>query len=103
MTDAEFDQLTDAVLLKIEQAFDDIEADFEVERSGGVLTIECPDRSQLVLNKQEPLHQIWLATKFDGHHFELTDKGWIDNRSGRELFELVTDALLRQSGEQFQF
>lgn len=100
MNDSEFHQIVDNYLMLIESALDDAMVDFDYETSSGVLKLVFSDRSQIIINRQEPLHQIWVATKFDGHHFELTDDRWIDNRSGVELLTLVSDAIEHQSGEK---
>jgi len=102
MNDSEFHQVVDDHLMAIEQALDDalVDAlvDFDYETSAGVLKLAFSDRSQIIINRQEPLHQIWVATKFDGHHFELKQGAWIDNRSGVELLQLVAQSIERQSG-----
>jgi len=98
MNDSEYQQVVDDHLMAIEQALDDALVDFDYETSAGVLKLAFSDRSQIIINRQEPLHQIWVATKFDGHHFELIDGQWIDNRSGDELLALVANSIERQSG-----
>ncbi len=98
MNDSEFHQVVDDHLMAIEEALDDAMVDFDYETSAGVLKLAFSDRSQIIINRQEPLHQIWVATKFDGHHFELIDGQWIDNRTGEELLHLVTKSIERQSG-----
>lgn len=99
MNDSEFHQIVDNYLMLIESALDEAMVDFDYETSSGVLKLAFSDRSQIIINRQEPLHQIWVATKFDGHHFELLKGQWIDNRTGAEFFALVTNAIERQSGE----
>lgn len=98
MNDSEFHQVVDEHLMAIEEALDDAMVDFDYETSAGVLKLVFSDRSQIIINRQEPLHQIWVATKFDGHHFELADGQWIDNRTGDELLALVAKSITRQSG-----
>jgi len=102
MNDSEFHQIVDNYLMLIEEALDDAMVDFDYETSSGVLKLAFSDRSQIIINRQEPLHQIWVASKFDGHHFELINGRWIDNRGGKELLTLVTDAIERQSGERIE-
>ncbi|MDP2562011.1 iron donor protein CyaY [Psychrobium sp. 1_MG-2023] len=98
MNDSEFHQIVDDYLMAIEEALDDAMVDFDYETSAGVLKLAFSDGSQIIINRQEPLHQIWVATKFDGHHFELADQKWIDNRTGDELLTLITQSIERQSG-----
>ncbi len=104
MTDNEYHQRVDAILLQLEQSIDTIEqVDLDYEFSSGILTIDFPDKSKLILNKQAPNHQIWLATKYDGHHFDLIDEQWIDNRTGIEFWQLVSQAATRQGGAEIVF
>ena len=102
MNDSEFHQIVDNYLMLIESVLDDAMVDFDYETSSGVLKLAFSDRSQIIVNRQEPLHQIWVATKFDGHHFELRDGQWIDNRSGVEFLSLISNAIERQSGEKIE-
>jgi CyaY protein len=98
MKDVEYDALSDATLLAVEEAVEVLDVDLDYENHGGLLSIEFPDRSKVIINKQEPLHQIWVATKFNGHHFEWREQQWIDNRSGIEFWALLSDAFTRQAG-----
>jgi len=98
MNDSEFHQVVDDHLMAIEEALDDAMVDFDYETSAGVLKLIFSDKSQIIINRQEPLHQIWVATKFDCHHFELVNEQWIDNRTGVELLELVSSGIERQCG-----
>ncbi|WP_298776539.1 iron donor protein CyaY [uncultured Shewanella sp.] len=104
MTDTEFHQLADemfhAIDNAIEYAIDEQDEDLDIDASGNVLQLTFADRSQIVINKQEPLHQIWVATKFGGYHFSYVDEKWIDERNGGEFMPFVLDSILRQSGIQ---
>lgn len=104
MTDTEFHQLADdmfqAIDNAIEVAIDEQDADIDIDASGNVLQITFEDSSKIVINKQEPLHQIWLATKFGGYHFSFTEGKWTDERNGSEFMPFVIDAILKQGGIQ---
>ena len=67
MTDLEFLDLADGVLLAIEQSCDRIndetDADIDAQRVGGMVTLVFANRSQIVINQQKPLHELWLAAK----------------------------------------
>lgn len=98
MNDLEYDQLADNTLLAVEQAVDAADADLDYESHGGLLSISFNDGSKIIINKQPPLQQLWLATKFNGHHFEWQGDKWIDNRSGAEFWQLLNDAAAKQAG-----
>ena len=103
MNDIEYDELTDSVLLAVEEAIEKLDLDLDYENHGGLLSITFPDHSKIIINKQPPLHQLWVATKFNGHHFEYRDGLWIDNRSGSEFWQLLNDAASKQAGVTVEF
>ncbi len=104
MTENEYHQLVNALLLTIEEQIDTVETvDLDYETAGGILTIIFPDSSKIIINKQAPLLQIWVATKFNGHHFEFNDGQWIDNRSGAEFWRFISEAASRQANAEVIF
>ena len=86
----------------IEQAIEESGADIDFEAAGGILTLEFGNATKIIINKQPPLMQLWVATKFNGYHFEYHDGLWIDNRSGVELWALLSDAATKQAGATIQ-
>ncbi|MDO6764394.1 iron donor protein CyaY [Agarivorans sp. 1_MG-2023] len=105
MNDSQYHQLVDQAFERIEQTMDNDDFDIECDVNGGVLNLEFENRSKMVINKQEPLHQLWLATKFGGFHFEWheTEQQWICNRSGVEFWSFLVESITKQSGEQLSF
>ena len=79
MNDSEFHRLADQLWLTIEERLDDWDGDSDIdcEINGGVLTITFENGSKIIINRQEPLHQVWLATKQGGYHFDLKGDEWI--------------------------
>ena len=73
MTDLEFLNAAEAALRKIETTCDRIndqtDADIDTQRNGGVLTLAFANGSQIVVNLQKPLQEIWLAAKAGGFHY----------------------------------
>ncbi len=98
MTDSEYHILADALMLALEEQIDDCEVDLDYESAAGILEIIFPDNSKIIINKQAPLQQVWVATKFNGHHFERRGAQWIDNRSGAEFWAFMEEAASRQAG-----
>ena len=92
---------------KIEQIWDEIEeqleaqdCDVDCERQGSVFTITLADRSQIVINKQEPLLELWLASHNGGFHFAYKNERWVSN-DGLDFWQALTEALAKH-GEQVQ-
>ena len=105
MNDSEFHQLADQLLLSVEERLDehDGDADIDYETHGSVMTLSFENGSKIVINRQEPLHQVWLATKAGGYHFSYQDPHWICDRSGTEFWTLLEQACTTQAGEKFSF
>lgn len=99
MNDTEYDMLVDAIFIKLEEALDECEVDIDYEGAGGILTLIFPNQTKIILNKQPPLHQIWVATKFNGHHFNLAGEQWIDERTGAEFWSFMDEAASKQAGQ----
>lgn len=99
MNDTEFHQLVDSQLQLIEEAIDESGADIDYETSGNVMTLEFDDRSQIIINRQEPMHEIWLASKSGGFHFQLHDQTWLCSKTGVEFITMVKQECEKHAGE----
>ena len=102
LTDAQYNAAIQAALARIEGVVDkwleDDVIDIDTARSGGMLTLALPDRSQLIVNAQPPLHELWLAARRGGFHFKLDEHGrWLDTRSGDEFFVLLSECASEQA------
>ncbi len=102
MQDSEFHQLVDDLMLTLEEQLDAYEGDSDIdyEIHAGIMTLTFENGSKIIINKQEPLHQVWLATKGGGYHFDYQNGRWICNRSGAEFWQLLSEACSAQSGER---
>lgn len=105
MNDSEFHQLADTMMSSIEEHLDnyDGDADIDCETNGGVMTLSFEDGSKIIINRQEPFHQIWLATKQGGYHYDYKDNHWVCDRSGQRFTDMLAQAIAFQSGEPFTF
>lgn len=107
MTDLEFHTLSHALLLAVEKNCDRIndttDADLDALRSGGVLTLIFPNGSQIVINEQKPLHEIWLAAQAGGFHFRHDGTAWMDTKGAGEFFHCLSQLASAQSGLPLRF
>jgi CyaY protein len=101
MNESEFHQRVDAMLLAIEEAIDECGADIDYENAGGILTLELDNGSQLIINRQTPVKQLWLAVRSGGYHFDWSDEagGWVRDSDGAGFVEVLNEALVAQGGE----
>jgi len=106
LSDAEYDRRARAVLAAVEAASDrflqDEVIDIDTSRTGGLLELEFPNGSKVVLNTQPPLHELWLAAGAGGFHFRTVGERWID-REGRELFDVLSECASAQAGRPLRF
>lgn len=101
MNDSEFHQQADQLVLQLEETLDNLSGDVDIdyEVNGGVMTLTFENGSKIVLNRQEPLHQIWLATRSGGYHFDYQHDAWICDRTGEALWVVLEAACSEQAGE----
>lgn len=107
MTDKEYLELAEAALKAIELACDRIneetEVDLDNQRVGGMVTLSFTDRSQIVVNLQKPLHEIWVAAKRGGYHFRWESTQWLDTKGAGELFALLSSVASEQAHSSLSF
>lgn len=102
--DATYREAASAVLAQVESQVDRwLEADvidIDAARSGGMLTLILPNQSQVIINMQPPLHELWLAARQGGYHFKFAGSGlWRDTRDGRDFLGVLSECLSSQSGQ----
>jgi CyaY protein len=107
MTEPEYMDRAEAALAAIERSCDRIndatDADIDNQRVGGMITITFRNRSQLIVNLQPPLHEIWLAAKSGGYHYRHDGRSWVDTKTGEELFGNLSREATAQAGQPLQF
>jgi CyaY protein len=107
MTDLEYLDHAEAVLKAVETACDrindDTDADIDNQRVGGMITLVFANRSQIVINLQKPLHEIWMAARSGGYHYKFDGACWMDTKGAGEFFEHLSREASAQSGQALQF
>lgn len=96
----QFHTLVDTLFQEIEHQLDDYsdqyDADIDCEIHGNVVSITFENNSKIIINTQEPILQIWMATSKQGYHFNFKDGRWICNRSGESFNKLFNDSVNEQ-------
>ena len=107
MTDTEFMDRSEALLLAVEEACDRInettDTDLDCQRTGGMLTLVFANRSQIIVNLQKPLHEVWLAARSGGYHYKFNSNKWMDTKGQGEFFLQLSRDASAQSGQALQF
>lgn len=100
MNNSQYHLLVDKVWNDIEEGIEQSGADIDFEQSGNVFTLDFADGSQIILNRQEPKHEIWLASKSGGYHFVYQDDLWVCTKTKKEFFQLLKQECSLHAGEQ---
>ncbi|OCG18790.1 MULTISPECIES: iron donor protein CyaY [unclassified Gilliamella] len=99
----QFHTLTDQLFNKIEHFLDDYidehDIDLDYETNGNVITISFPNSSKIIVNTQEPLFQIWLATHNQGYHFDYLNNNWICNRTDKSFDQIFSESVKEQADQ----
>jgi CyaY protein len=107
MTDLDYLNHAEKALAAIELACDCIndasDADIDNQRTGGMITLTFANRSQIIINLQKPLQEIWMAARAGGFHYKFNNGLWLDTKSGDEFFATLTRYASEQSGLQVVF
>ncbi len=107
MTDLEYQNQAERVLKAVEQACDRLndesDVDIDNQRTGGMVTLTFANRSQIIINLQKPLHEIWMAARAGGFHYKSSNGQWLDTKDAREFFANLSRCASEQSGQSLVF
>jgi CyaY protein len=107
MTDLEFLDQAEALLKQVEARCDymndESDADIDSQRVGAMVTLTFANKSQIVINLQKPLHEVWLAAKAGGFHFRFDQGQWLDSKGQGEFLAQLSYQASAQAGMALQF
>lgn len=86
--------------LEAEAACDDL----DIDMVDGVLKLGFEDGGQIIVNRQEPLEQLWLASPLGPAHFSFDAErdAWIDKKNNSTLMQTLGQALTLKLGVPVQ-
>ena len=102
MDESRFNQLAEETIIAIEEAIEESGADIDYDNVADILTLEFSNRSKIIINKQTPLSQIWVAAKSGGYHFDYDNEKdlWcLNNNIEKDLFTQLSLYCSEQAGE----
>lgn len=100
MTESEFLEQAEVTILAIEDALDECDTDIDFDTVGDVLTMIFENGSQIIINKQTPLKQIWVAARSGGYHFDWADDDWVlDSDHTKTLSQCLNQYCSEHAGE----
>ena len=107
MTDPEFMDRAEALLQTVEVCCDKMndmdDVDIDNQRVGSMVTLSFPHRSQIIINLQKPLHEVWIAARSGGYHFRWQDGVWEDTKGQGEFFVTLSKDASAQAGLPLNF
>ena len=107
MTELEYLDTAEELLLAVEQSCDRIndetEADIDAQRVGGMVTLTFANRSQIIINLQPPLHEVWMAARSGGYHYKFDGQLWRDTKTGNDFYADLTRDASAQAGMALVF
>lgn len=107
MTDLEYLDRAEALLARVEACCDRIneatEADIDNQRVGGMVTLSFPGGSQIIINLQKPLQEVWLAARAGGFHYKFDGQRWMDTKGQGEFFSSLSRYASEQAGQPLDF
>lgn len=107
MTDLEFldqaERLLAGVEISSDRLTDDTDADIDNQRVGGMITLVFRNRSQIIINLQKPLQEVWLAARAGGFHYKFDGAAWQDTKGQGEFLAHLSRYASEQSGQALDF
>ena len=107
MTDLEYLDRAEALLAGVEASCDRInestEADVDNQRVGGMVTLTFADGSQIIVNLQKPLQEVWMAARAGGFHYRFDGSLWRDTKAGSEFFADLSRYASEQARQPLAF
>ena len=107
MTDLQYQNQAESVLKAIEQTCDRLndesDVDIDNQRTGCMITLSFSNQSQIIVNLQKPLQEIWMAARAGGFHYKFNGWQWLDTKDGREFFDNLSRYASEQAGQPLVF
>jgi CyaY protein len=107
MTDTEFMDRAESLLARVEASCDRIndetDADIDNQRVGGMVTLVFANATQIIVNLQKPLHEVWMAAKAGGFHYKFDGEQWMDTKGSGEFFANLSRYAGEQAGRTLRF
>ncbi len=103
LSNSQFHDLVDATQRNLEDIIDDSDVDIDIESSAGILTLTFENQNQVILSRQEPLKQLWLADRSGGFHFDYDNQqaAWFCASNQQTLTQMLGEILHTHTQQTF--
>ncbi len=89
MLDSDFNDMVDDIVEQLEDELDELDTDLDIDSSGGLLRINFPNATSVILSRQIALHEIWVAAHSGGFHLSCVEGDWYCRTTKETLSELM--------------
>src|SRR5688572_22557519 len=99
MTEAEFLAHYKQTLAAIEETVETaVQADMDIDYESGndMLTLMFNNGSVAIISRQSAIHQLWVAARSGGFHYEFNGTDWICTLNGRSLQDMLGEICVEQ-------
>ena len=107
MTDLQYLDQAEIVLGAIEKSCDrlndETNVDIDNQRTGGMITLTFSNRSQIIVNLQKPLQEIWMAARAGGFHYKFSGRQWTDTKDSTDFFATLSRYASEQADQLVVF
>jgi len=107
MTDLQYQNQAESVLGAIEKNCDRLndesDVDIDNQRTGSMVTLTFSNRSQIIINLQKPLQEIWMAARAGGFHYKFNGSVWTDTKDASEFFATLSRYASEQADQSLVF
>ena len=107
MTDLEFIDRAEALLARVEASCDRIndesDADIDNQRVGAMVTLSFRNGTQIIVNLQKPLQEVWMAARAGGFHYRFDGAQWSDTKGQGEFFANLARYASEPAGQPLRF
>ncbi len=87
MDEKEYSLNCSKTFAEIEAYLEDQDGDFDFDNNNEICEVSFDDGRKIIISRQPPLKEIWLADRSGGFHFRYKDGVWTDTKDGVSLFE----------------
>ena len=107
MDDQQFRNISSEALDRLQRALEKAsdDADFDVDRKEGALTIEFDDPpAKFVVSPNSPVRQVWISARVKSFKLDWDEakSTFVFPADGRDLHGLIADLIEEQTGEPVQ-
>ncbi len=107
MTDLEYLDRAERLLQSVESCCDELNEmpgiDIDNQRVGGMVTLTFSPNSQIVINLQKPLQEVWMAARAGGFHYKWTGDAWLDTKTQQDFFQDLSAQASAQAARSITF